>query len=90
MFDATEVVPINFVFFTTSAIIAGVFHHYLTSIEADPHSQNNFFGSSLEALYCVQSQSFLESKTLLCRRQIETLNFSHEIPKIQVISIQFQ
>lgn len=25
MFDATEVVPINFVFFTASAIIAGVF-----------------------------------------------------------------
>lgn len=27
MFDATEVVPINFVFFTASAIIAGRFHH---------------------------------------------------------------
>lgn len=25
MFDATEVVPINFVFFTASAIIAGMF-----------------------------------------------------------------
>ena len=30
MFDATEVVPINFVFFTASAIIAGVDNHNIT------------------------------------------------------------
>ncbi|XP_029602845.1 NIPA-like protein 2 isoform X3 [Salmo trutta] len=48
MFDATEVVPINFVFFTASAITAG----RRSKDQVQPEAKSNTYGSLAAKLMC--------------------------------------